>query len=116
MLVSRARHVAGLSSPARPRLSTGCAFCFRRLIQTRSRILVELPGRPRSVRRTPLWLVFAGGSEYRPAVASAGCSPTATGGPRHKYRAAEPTRRQPATTTPAVWFELAGCCEIAPTG
>ena len=47
----------------------------------------ELPGRPRSVRRTALWLAFAVGSEYR-----VGCSPTATGGQRHKYRAAEPTR------------------------
>jgi hypothetical protein len=55
-------------------------------------------------------------SEPSPAAASAWYSPAPRNAPRYKYRVAELTRLPAATKAPAVWFELAGCCEIAPTG
>src|SRR6202521_5666975 len=94
--------------------STGCAFCFHSVRQTRSRTPPAASHAVRSVRRMPAWLPYVGW-ELRRAASSAPYSPAAAGARRDICRIVEPVRPQPATATPVAWCGAVGCCETDPT-
>src|SRR5437868_5961862 len=95
--------------------STGCAFCFHSVRQTRSRIPPAASHPLGSVRRMPAWLPYVGW-ELRQAASSTPYSPTAAGARRDICRIDGPVRPPPATATPVAWCVAVGCCETDPTG
>src|SRR3977135_2303530 len=94
--------------------STGCAFCFHSVRQTRSRTPPAVSHGVRSVRRMPAWLPYLGW-ELRRAASSAPYSLAAAGARRDICRIVEPVRPQPATSNPVAWCVAVGCCENDPT-